>query len=53
MDERPTTEAPRLPYHAPTLREHGTVEELTLAGGPIGSGYDGAGYGQDSTPSMS
>jgi len=53
MDEGPTTGAPRLPYHAPTLRDHGTVEELTLAGGPLGGEYDGAGYGHDSTPSTS
>ena len=29
----------RLPYHAPELREHGTVQEMTLAGATWGETY--------------
>lgn len=54
MAEGIPSEASRLPYHAPTLREHGTVQELTLASGMSGPDFDGAGYdSQDATPQTS
>ncbi len=49
---RGTTQA-RLPYHAPQLREHGTVQELTLANTNTIEEFDGAGYAPSSTPSTS
>lgn len=42
------TRTPRAPYRAPTLRDHGTVADMTLEMGEGGS-LDGAGYGGGST----
>jgi hypothetical protein len=30
MDEKTTAGPGRLPYHPPVVRDHGTIEELTL-----------------------
>ena len=44
----------RLPYHAPQLRDHGTVREITQAGATFNGGTDN-GYTTpgDPTPSLS
>lgn len=33
--------SPKKPYHAPDLRDYGTVKELTLTGGTPGGPIDG------------
>ena len=45
----PSGSETRLPYTAPELRDHGTVEELTLAGGSDPE-FDGEGYAGPTTP---
>ncbi|MGV3711096.1 MAG: lasso RiPP family leader peptide-containing protein [Gemmatimonas sp.] len=37
-------------YHAPVLRDHGTVAEITLAGGADPGDFDGLGYGAPAAP---
>ncbi|HET8655591.1 MAG TPA: lasso RiPP family leader peptide-containing protein [Longimicrobiaceae bacterium] len=46
-------EVSRLPYHAPELREHGSVEDLTLAGGSVFDPTDSAMAYGDCTPGLS
>ena len=43
----PTPEADRLPYHAPVLRDHGTMREITQTdpAGPPNPADSSAGYG--------
>lgn len=50
--EQAQTADQKLPYHAPVLREHGTVDELTKAGGSDLSPNDSVAY-DDPTPSLS
>jgi hypothetical protein len=59
MTERPETSAvpeqtadQKLPYHAPVLREHGTVDQLTKANVESFQGSDSVAY-DDPTPSLS
>ena len=42
-----------LPYHRPELREYGTLQELTLAGGGAETLDGPSSYGTNPTPAVS
>ena len=53
MHENTPSGAPdRLPYHTPTLRDHGTIGELTLLTSS-GPDFDGEGFEGSYTPNIS
>jgi hypothetical protein len=56
MDGKRTHATPgRLPYHTPVLRDHGTIEELTLTDIPaLSDNWDNPTYPHaDTTPPIS
>jgi hypothetical protein len=54
MDEKTTGAAPgRLPYHAPVLRDHGTIDQLTLTTPSDGDAFDNVTYAHTDATTIS